>query len=153
MLSHFAVILCLLSIHASFHTCLSQHSLTDIKSTNTCAIFNGSCSDCITKSQGECYYCGNECIEAGGITNFFSRCPLNEFYTGQCNLNLLGIIILSCLGFLCCCCYCGCCSVLICCCCCCSCCDSDDSSETYGFASRAARDTAKIAMLVAMNRH
>ena len=151
MLSHFAVILCLLSIHASFHTCLSQHSLTDIKSTNTCAIFSTTCSDCITRSQGECYYCGNECIVPGGVTNIFSKCSLNEFYIGQCSLNLLGIIILSCLGILCsCCCCCG--SLLICYCCC-SCCRSKDSSETYNFKNRAERDAAKIRMLVGMNKY
>ena len=152
MLSHFAVILCLLSIHASFHTCLSQHSLTDVESTNTCAIFGTSCSDCITKSQGECYYCENKCIEAGGITNIFSKCPLNEFYIGQCILDLLGFIVILCLGFLCCCCCCCCWSLLICYCCC-FCCRSKDSSETYDFGNHAERDAAKIRMLVGMNKY
>lgn len=87
-----------------------------------CSKYNKSCSECVSASlnltQG-CYYCGDSCLEIKFSDPLsFRDCPIDEFFFGQCSLSLLGITILSSIGFLC---YCGSC-LFICICACCCCC-------------------------------
>ena len=98
---------------------------SDINSmSEKCGQHNGSCADCISATQLNlsllCYFCGNSCI-AADYTSITSKqeCYLNEFYVGQCSLNLLSIIVLATLACLCCCGTCFMVALLICCCCCC----------------------------------
>ena len=114
-----------------------------------CEKFNDNCNECINVTQRKCYFCGNKCIEDGGVLRLFSMCPVRNLYAGQCNLSVLGTIVLSCMAILCCSC-CSCCTVVIYMCCCD--CSGEDSGE-YNFASNAARNAAKISMLKTMNKH
>ena len=131
MTSHALVSLLILVICLPAVSLFLTNSDSDSKSGN-CGQHNGSCLDCISATQLNqsqfCYFCADSCL-AVDYTSIFSNqhCYLNDFYVGQCDLNLLTLIILVVMALVCCCGSCVC-VVIICCCCCC--CQNRSSKHT-----------------------
>lgn len=72
-------------------------SPVQLSANEKCLMLNTSCDACIQGTEGvSCYWCGSECRELAfsGITS--GDCDLNDIKVGQCQLNGLAIIILSC---------------------------------------------------------
>ena len=96
----------------------------DTKNEDGCSDHNSSCADCISASKLNetpvCYFCGNSCIALDHKSIFTNpKCPLTELFVGQCDLNLISLIVVISSSVLCCCSTCCTTLILICCCCCC----------------------------------
>ena len=96
----------------------------DTKKEDICSDHNDNCTDCISASRFNetliCYFCGNSCIPMDHKSVFTNpECSLTELYVGQCDLNLISLIVVVAFSGLCFCCTCCATLIVICCCCCC----------------------------------